>query len=778
MKPAISVICRIASVSTLLAFAFALHAPASAQAANSPASAPSDPLKTSITQYKIDTWQTDQGLPQNTVQTMHQTRAGYLWVGTASGLARFDGIRFATFETSPFPELVSKPIYGFMEDMDGTLWVGTGRNGRFEPAFDTDVTLGRRVWAFVQTSEGVIWIASESGLVRWEKGKRGGKDIVRLYGEADGLPNKKLRSLTFDKDGTLWIGTTGGGLVSFAAEKFRVWNPSNGFPHLEVRHVLADPAGGIWAATAGAGLVRIEGEKIKTYTTADGLPTDQLTTLARDKAGALWIGTWGAGLVRMSEGRFASVSTASGLAGDQIWSLQVDREGGIWVGTWNAGLNRLSSRAFGVLGKPEGLLSDNVRSVIHARDGATWIATSGGGVHRREGDRLTTFGKKDGLATDESSSLYEDRDGAIWIGSYTAGLSRLKPGGAKPAIENFGTAKGIPNLDVRAVLRDRNNILWVGTKSGLARFDETTQSFTAVREPGAPTEGVGVILEDRAGTLWFGTSGAGLVRYRQGTFDTLTRKHGLVSEWILALYEDANGSLWIGTNGEGMNRFANDRMTPIRTGDGLWDATVQVIIEDRKGDFWMTCNRGFYRVPRAELDAFAEGRLPRVTSTSYGPGDALRSTTFAGGLQPAGAIDAKGLLWLPSLMGLITVDPARLPGTGNPPPVMIEEVTVNGVNGAVGAGGSANRAIVLPPGSVPLSIRYSAATLLNADRVRFRYQMEGMTQDWIEAGKSREAAFPALPHGSYFFRVAASTDGKHWQEAAEALPITVKPHYY
>ena len=194
----------------------------------------------------------------------------------------------------------------------------------------------------------------------------------------------------------------------------------------------------------------------------------------------------------------------------------------------------------------------------------------------------------------------------------------------------------------------------------------------------------------------------------------------------------------------------------------------------------MTCNRGFYRVARSELDAFAEGRITKVTSTGFGPGDALRSTTFAGGLQPAGTIDAKGHLWLPSLKGLVIVDPQRLPGSDNPPDVAVEEVSVDGVINVPGAGTEAgmSSAIILPPGSVPLSIRYTAGTLLNADRVRFRYLMEGITQNWVEAGKSREASFPALPHGTYRFRVASSFDGKRWQEAAETLPIMVKPHYY
>ncbi|MEO8103779.1 MAG: two-component regulator propeller domain-containing protein, partial [Betaproteobacteria bacterium] len=759
-----------------IALVFAFASPVHAQAANPQAANTVDSAKTSITQFKIDSWQTEQGLPQNTVQTIYQSRTGYLWLGTAAGLARFDGIRFATFENSPVKELVARPVYGFLEDAEGVLWIGHSRgaarysNGRFEQAFSSELMEGRRVWAFAQARDGVVWAASENGLLRWEKGKDGHKAVARIYKEADGLPTNRLRSLDFDNDGTLWIGTSGGGLVAFAAGQFKVMNPANGFPHLEVRHVLADPAGGIWAATAGAGLVHVENGKFKTYTIADGLPTDQLTYLARDKAGSLWIGTWGAGLARMSEGRFSSITAAGGLAGDQIWCVQVDHEGSVWAGTWNGGLNRLSNRAFGVFGKPEGLSSDNVRSVIHARDGAAWVSTAGGGVNRIAGGRIQTFSRKDGLATDESSSLLEDRDGSIWIGSYTEGVARLKQG----KIENFGIANGLPSVDIRVLYQDRAGTVWAGTKSGLARFNG--KGFTPVREPGAPLEGVVAILEDRRGTLWVGTSGQGLIRYRDGVFTTQTRNDGLVSNWILAMFEDAAGTLWIGTNGEGINRLAHGRLTAIRTTDGLWDGTIQAIIEDRAGNFWMTCNRGFFRVSRTELDAFAEGRIAKVTSTAFGPGDAIRSTTFAGGLQPAGAIDAKGHLWLPSLKGLVIVDPQHLPGSDNPPPVAVEEVLVNGVSAGVDT--MAGAEIVLPPGSVPLSIHYTAGTLLNADRVRFRYQMEGVTHDWVEAGKNREASFPALPHGMYRFRVAASLDGKRWQEAAAALPVTVKPHYY
>ena len=719
-----------------------------------------------LTQYRIDGWKTEHGLPLDTVQALLQTRDGYVWVGTGGGLARFDGVRFATFESSAVPQLASRSIFGLMEDAQGNLWIGHGegaaiyRDGRFRPAFGREVTNGRRVWSFAQAPDGAVWAATENGLVHWQNGVR------KVYRTSDGLPSDRLRSVAFDRDGLLWIGSTGAGLVSFDGKRFTSFDLTTGFPHVAVRSVLADPAGGVWAATAGGGLAHVHQGKITKYTTADGLPTDQLTFLTRDTRGSLWLGTWGAGIVRFRDGRFTSLSAAEGLAGDQIWSIHADREGSIWVGTWVGGLNRLRNRDFVVLGKPEGLSHDNARAVLHARDGSTWVSTAGGGVNRIHAGGITSIGTKDGLLSDETSALLEDRDGSIWIGTYTSGVARLRDG----RIDTYRDAGGLPSLDVRVLFQDRRGTVWASTTSGLARFDG--RGFVTVTEPGAPPQGASTILEDRSGTLWMG-SDEGLLRYRNGVFTRLTRADGLVSNWVLSLHEDADGVLWIGSNAEGLNRLKNGRLTAIRPSDGLWDGLVQTILEDRLGNLWMTSNRGFYRVARADLNAFADGRRSRVTSVSYGPGDALRSTTFAGGLQPAGAVDGKGRLWLPSFSGLVIVDPANLPGSGEPPQVRFEEITVDGK--AVDAGTE----VILPPGSRPLSIRYTSTPLRSADRMRFRYRMErGSGSRWVDAGARREAFFPTLPHGEYRFRVAASTDGTRWREAAAPLAIIVKPYFF
>jgi ligand-binding sensor domain-containing protein len=724
-----------------------------------------DPSR-SLTQYQNDRWQTEQGLPQSTVQAITETRDGYLWVGTLDGLARFDGVRFTVFDARHVAELGSGSVLGLMQDSEGNLWIGRSgaaviyKDRRFRIAFGEEVIGGGSVWSFCQAPDGAVWAATNSGLVRWSKGG------TRVFRKTDGLPTDRLRAVTFDRDGVLWIGTTGGGLVAYANGRFQVFDPAHGFPHAEVRAVVADRTGGVWAATAGGGLARVVNGQVTAYTVADGLPTNQVSALAIDAQGAVWIGTWGAGVCRLSGGRFSSLSSAGGLSADQVWSLYADHEGSVWIGTWVGGLNRLRDRRFMVLGVPEGLSSDTTRAVLHGHDGVTWVATAGGGLNRIEGASVTALRAKDGLPSDETSTLCEDRDGAIWVGTFTNGVARVKG----RLITAFGTADGLPGPDVRAVHADRAGVVWAATTRGLARFDG--RRFVAAAAPGMPLEFVTAIGEDRAGTLWFGTTGYGLIRLRGGEFRLFTTRDGLAGNRVLAFHEDAAGGLWIGTGGGGISRLRDGRFAKITASDGLWDNYAQAIVEDREGNFWVTCNRGFYRVARSVLDAFADGRVPKVTSIAYGAGEALRSTSFAGGQTPPGALDARGRVWLPSYKGLVVVDPAKIPAAGPAPSARVEDVTANASTFEPGP------LISLPAGTRTVTVRYTAVTLIDAERVQFRWRMEGLSGDWVDAGTSREAVYPNLTHGRYRFHVAASTDGRVWSRESEALEVLVAPYFY
>ncbi len=719
-----------------------------------------------LSQAQVDAWQTENGLPQNTVTSILRTRDGHLWFGTYDGLVRFDGARFTVFDGKTSPLLATGSAFALMEDRRGTLWIGRSENvvqfrdGVFRQVLGDELGQGT-VWSLAEAPDGAVWAGAGKGLVRWKDGQ------ATLFTRKDGLPAGRLRSVCLDKDGTLWIGTSGAGLVSWREGRVTTFSTETGFPSDQIITVLPDPAGGIWVATAGAGLVRIEGESRRVYGTADGLPTDQVTALALDAAGSLFIGTWGSGICRLREGSFSCLGSPP-LSNDKIWSILPDEEGFVWVGTWVGGLNRLRDRSFPAFGVPEGLSNDNVRSVLHGRDGSVWLATAGGGLNRLREDRIEVLRKSDGLPSDEVSGLFEDRSGALWVGTYTSGLARLRGG----RIDTFGRSEGLPGLDVRVIHEDRHGTIWVATTLGVATSRDGRR-FEPFRTPdGVSLNAVVCLLEDRAGALWFGTSGDGLVRYDASGFHVLTMRDGLVSDRISALHEDEEGNLWIGSAWSGINRLKDGVMTAIRPKDGLAEGRAQVLLEDRAGGLWLTGNKGFQRILKRELIAASTGQPGSVHPLAFGLADGLRSASFASGQQPAGSIGPDGRIWLPSYRGVVVVDPERIPRPPPPPGVRLEELLVDGTMR------DAKDGLEIGPGRLMVEIRYAATTLQPPELIRFRSRLDGFDRDWAEVDTRRSAFYTGLPPGRYRFRVASRIGDGPWGREAELVSLRILPAFH
>lgn len=716
-----------------------------------------------LSQAQVDVWQTENGLPQNTVTSILRTRDGHLWFGTYDGLVRFDGARFTVFDGKTSPLLATGSAFALMEDRRGTLWIGRSENvvqfrdGVFRQVLGDELGQGT-VWSLAEAPDGTVWAGAGKGLVRWKDGQ------ATLLTKKDGLPAGRLRSVCVDKDGTLWIGTSGAGLVAWREGRVTTLSTETGFPSDQIITVLPDPAGGVWVATAGAGLVRIVGESRRVYGKADGLPTDQLTALALDAAGSLFIGTWGSGICRFREGSFSCLGSPP-LSNDKIWSILPDEEGFVWAGTWVGGLNRLRDRSFPTFGVPEGLSNDNVRSVLHGRDGSVWLATAGGGLNRLREGRIDVLRKADGLPSDEVSGLCEDRSGALWVGTYTSGLARLRGG----RIETYGKADGLPGLDVRVIHEDRQGTIWVATTSGVATSRDGRR-FEPLRTPdGVSLNAVVCLLEDRAGALWFGTSGDGLVRYDAAGFHVLTMRDGLVSDRISALHEDAEGDLWIGSAWSGINRLKDGVLTAIRPKDGLAEGRAQVLLEDRAGGLWLTGNKGFQRLLKRELIAASTGRPGSIHPLAFGLADGLRSASFASGQQPAGSIGPDGRIWLPSYRGAVVVDPERIPRPSPPPGVRLEELLVDGTARDARVG------LEIGPGRLMVEIRYAATTLQPPEQIRFRSRLDGFDRDWVEVDTRRSAFYTGLPPGRYRFRVASRIGDGPWGEEADLVSLRVLP---
>jgi ligand-binding sensor domain-containing protein/tRNA A-37 threonylcarbamoyl transferase component Bud32 len=723
-----------------------------------------------ITQYVHDVWRTDQGLPQNSLFAICHTHDGYLWLGTDEGLVRFDGIHFTVFDKSNTPQFDQNTVMALHEDRVGNLWIGTDggglirlRDGEFT-AFGANEGLSHdRVFEIYEDREGSLWIGTEGGgLIRLRDGK------FTSYTTKDGLSDNVVYSIREDREGALWIGTKAGGLNRFKSGRFTSFTTKDGLANDAVASIHQDRLGALWIGTRG-GLSRFQDGKFTTLTTKDGLSGDHVGAINEDRNGNLWIGTDG-GLDRLTDGKLTAFTAKEGLSNSSVLAIDEDREGSLWVGTDGGGLNRFRDGKFTPVTTKEGLSNDQVFSIDESRDGSLWFGTEGGGLNRYNGGTITHLTMKDGLSNDVVYSTCEDREGNLWIGTRGGGLNRYRNG----RFTSFTTRNGLSDNVVLAIYEDRQGVLWIGTDKGLNRFKDGNLSVFTTKD-GLSNDHVLSIAEDRGEGLWIGTLGGGLNRFRNGTFTPFTKRNGLSNDLALSLYEDTAGSLWIGTDGGGLNRYRDGKFTAITTKQGLFDDVVLQILEDGQGNLWMSCNKGIFRASKKELDAFADGKTRRISCVAYGTTDGMKSAECNGGFQPAGWKARDGRLWFPTSKGAVMIDPAHIPVNKLPPPVEMEEVLVD--RKMIGRA-TAGSPVVLPPGKDKFEFHYTALSFLVPQRVKFKYRLEGLDKEWVDAGTERAAHYTNLSPGKYKFRVIACNDDGVWNEVGATFPFNLTPHFF
>ncbi|MGH9581647.1 MAG: ligand-binding sensor domain-containing protein, partial [Bryobacteraceae bacterium] len=274
-------------------------------------------------------WQTAQGLPQNSVLAIAQTPDGYLWLGTEEGLARFDGVHFTVFDKHT-PGLLNNQINCLLTDRKGNLWIGTDggglsrlSHGKFTAYTSRNGLPNDSILALYEDEAGSLWIGTNGGgLARFTNGH------FRIFTKANGLPDNTVCALSGDGRGNVWIGTHAG-IGRFSHGVFQ--SPDIGaLGTAYVRAVYAGQRGILWAGTSD-GLWRIGAGGTRKFTTADGLTSNTIFRIYEDRAGTLWIGTGAGGLNRYAKGRFSSFTESDGLMGKDVWSILEDREGTLWI---------------------------------------------------------------------------------------------------------------------------------------------------------------------------------------------------------------------------------------------------------------------------------------------------------------------------------------------------------------------------------------------------------------------------------------------------------------
>jgi ligand-binding sensor domain-containing protein/signal transduction histidine kinase len=681
--------------------------------------------------FLVDVWTSKEGLPENAVISVIQTRDGYLWIGTLNGLVRFDGNRFTVFNQNNTPGLNSDRIVYLFEDSRTNLWIGTDaggvalvQNGEIK-SFDLGRSghEGRIVYAYEDLT-GCDWFYTADGRTsRYQDGR-------------------------MQTDPTL-ISTE----LVLRAAKILIPGQSNSFWRVQNDRVEK------WRGSQRERDCGVYPWKINTI----------VASACEDSDGNLIVGTLGEGVFWLgADGNWRHLSTEQGLSSAFVLSLCLDREGNLWVGTDGEGLDRIRKKIFNT---PVEHHSWVVQSISGDASGGLWTAFNAHGVSCWITNSVQDFG----VSRHQSAwTVLVDHRQQVWVGTMDEGLFQFQT-------NHFQLAPGAEILGrhIFALFEDRTGQLWAGTQNGLAGWNGQDWKIYTTRD-GLSENIVRALAEDAEGNLWIGTESQGLNFFKGGKFVSMQAAgNGLPGNDISCLCLDRDGVLWVGTSGHGLARFYQGKWTRYSTDNGLASNSIDYIIEDDGGWLWIGSNAGLMRIQKKSLNDFANGTLDVLSCRTFVETDGLPTRECSAGSQPAACRTRDGWLWFPTTKGLVSVNPADLKPNRQPPQVMIESVRVGGQEQKTNRFSSAwNRSAVVPPGHEQLEIRYTALNFPAPAEVRFKYRLEGHETAWTDAGDTRVAYYNKVPPGHYHFHVVACNEDGVWNETGDTLDVTVQPQFW
>lgn len=524
--------------------------------------------------------------------------------------------------------LPQSSVMKVLETKDGYLWIGTQAGlARFDgvrftifdhsntPALEDDW-----ICDLAEDGEGTLWIGtSHGGVTTYRDGR---------FSHLDSVAARGALTLAVTIDGSIWLGGYGGMTHVKNGKVIRTYTVADGLSGDPVARVLGDRNGSLWVATPG-GLDQLTGDKFVAYTSRDGLPGNDVIDMGLDAKDTLWVKTQNAELTRRMDGHFQPWKIP-GIAGAGIHDILEDRDGNLWIASLTAGLFKISGQQVTRFSTKDGLSSNEIISLYEDRAGNIWVGTNEGGLDRFQNGSFTSYSRENGLAGDRTYSVMEDHAGDIWV-TTPAGLNQLHG----DRFRVFTTADGLPSNDVWALAEDHQQNLLIGTaRDGMAKIADGHVVPGLVARDGIPDYLLTAIFEDHKRALWISTRGGGLVRRADGQVTVYSRDTGLLSNFIYALTEDDKGTLWIATS-DGLNSITDGHIKSYAGDPLLAHAWIVVLHIDAKHVLWIgTVGRGLFRLEH--------GRITRYTTRQGLLNDTVNS------IQD----DAAGNLWIGSDKGI------------------------------------------------------------------------------------------------------------------------------
>lgn len=735
----------------------------------------------------VRSWQSDEGLSDNTVVGIEQTPDGFLWVATLTGLVRFDGLVFREFTTKT-SGLSGDMIHVISVDRKGRLWlVKEGgsvlcmERGMVKVMLVPEPSrLTRRARMVIEDGAGAIWVSYfGGGLVRLKDGQS------RWYTSADGLPEGGSAVLAVAQGGELWF-LKSGCMGVFRGGRFVTLG------EVPFEYIWPARAGGVWLSTE---------KKLARFTEAGGLSGEVewrkgealpgAGVLLEDSAGRLWVGTLTGGLFCYTQSGLSFVNTQH----KTILCLKEDSFGNIWVGTRGGGLKKICPLAVELLTTGGNAKYEGIQSLCKDVKGQLWgIPWPKGTVFLQVNNNWLAQSIQDRGILARPNSVTADPKEGIWLGTSNNGLYLWRDG---EVIRHVCSKNGLAGNMVTALRITASGGLWVGgrSKEEAAYFLQNveTASFQTFLLP-ANSGSVTAIEVDVQGTCWAATSKGYLFRVRGAVLSNETRTLLPEPHAIRTLLAAPDNSLWIGFGGMGLGRLKDGHFTSCRSEQGLPDDYITHILSDRLGRLWVAGNRGIFSFRKENWEDVVTGRDARFHTDVYTQKEGLPGLQASSDAWPGAFRDSEGRLFFAMHSGIAVVYPEALPEAKAPPTVTLERVTANGkVVALYGAAeenrtdnkeskplelGQANAQLALPLGRRQVEFFFTAPAFTLPESLRFKYRLQGLDQAWLEAGSRRSVLYSQLAPGHYQFHVIACNRDGVWDRKGASLAVTVPSFWW
>jgi ligand-binding sensor domain-containing protein/signal transduction histidine kinase len=747
-------------------------------------------------------------IPENVASTLAQDKQGFLWIGTAAGLVRYDGYRFRLFSHN-YQDPKSLPG-NFVRDIlplqDGTIWVGTEPGGVsvYDPVSETFTRIYNHqqllsrpylssVSSLAQDTKGYIWLGTKSGLLKIDPRD---KSETHYAGKSKyNLLHDDVRTLLTDSSGRLWVGSRGGlNFYNPAADKFEAvqFGPNLATKKTFVRTLFMAEDGRLWIGTDSQGVFILNPQDMTIQSALSGIQAmdnnDAVNSIVQVDKNEIWIGRFG-GIDRIdaNSGRWLQrivpdPSDPNSLANNDIRALLKDKSGLLWLAGYGAGVQRRQEHNNGIAVLRYSMLNkfslsdSNISSVMTLEDGQIWLGTRGNGIDIYEPDHGVVGGYRvqqntpDTLDAGWITAMVQGQQGQIWVAANPGKLYRFEP--TQKLFVTYDQEQGLTSANIRVLLTSSDGNLWIGTNQGLAHWSASNDTINKITliDGNAMLDGINALREDVEGNIWVATGASGLYKIGHGTSE-LQQISGLIDKEvdlritsIVGMLIDNKQRFWLDTP-DGILSVTNwlseteVELSNISRHLGYGGSPFGAnLLEDKQGRIWS---------PKFIFDP----ERNHMTELHQADGNDFGTPWFRSYAQTK-----HGAMLFGGSKGLLIIEPEKFKAWDFQPPVVATELRINGKTENMAL---LHDVLTLHPGQQSFSVEFAALDLSAPQLNKYMYKLEGFDNDWIATDASRRSAsYSNLWPGNYVLKIRGSNRNGNWSDDELTIKVKVIAKYW